>query len=167
MEHDLFGKPASTFPDHALSDQPGEQVGVHIAAGQNGDGDFVAHVDLAGHERRERARAARLDHELQLGKRESNGGGDFLVARHDAGVDPQSMYRVAERIFTYMDRRALDGTGDYLNCPFNKVEYERFLDELIAATAAVGTKPQKDALDELVKQERLLPIADLAQTLVL
>src|SRR5580698_2309090 len=29
--------------------------------------------------------------------------------------------------------KSLDGTGDYLNCPFSKAEYDRFLDELIAA----------------------------------
>ena len=29
--------------------------------------------------------------------------------------------------------KSLDGTDDYLNCPFNKEEYEAFLDALLAA----------------------------------
>jgi methylenetetrahydrofolate--tRNA-(uracil-5-)-methyltransferase len=31
--------------------------------------------------------------------------------------------------------KSLDGTGDYLNCPFTKAEYERFVDALLAAQA--------------------------------
>ena len=49
-----------------LRDQAGEQLGVHIAAGQDRDRDFSLYIDLSGQQCRERHRSARLDHKLEF-----------------------------------------------------------------------------------------------------
>ena len=57
----------------------------------------------------------------------------------------------------YMAARWDKGTADYINCPMNREEYERFLDALLAAEAAEDTEWEK--LDYF---EGCLPIEVLA-----
>jgi methylenetetrahydrofolate--tRNA-(uracil-5-)-methyltransferase len=54
--------------------------------------------------------------------------------------------------------KSLDGTGDYLNCPFSKAEYERFVDELIAAQTVEAHVP-----DDVPYFEACLPIEEIAR----
>jgi methylenetetrahydrofolate--tRNA-(uracil-5-)-methyltransferase len=54
--------------------------------------------------------------------------------------------------------KSLDGTGDYLNCPFSKVEYERFVDALIAAQTVEAHIP-----DDVPYFEACLPIEEIAR----
>jgi methylenetetrahydrofolate--tRNA-(uracil-5-)-methyltransferase len=58
--------------------------------------------------------------------------------------------------------KSLDGTGDYVNCPFEKPQYETFVDALLGAQAASAHIPEDDAcyfeaclpLEELVRRGR-------------
>src|SRR5262249_35147280 len=50
------------------------------------------------------------------------------------------------------------GTGDYLNCPMSRDEYERFLDELMAAEAVEAHVP-----DDVPYFEACLPIEEIAR----
>ena len=54
--------------------------------------------------------------------------------------------------------KSLDGTGDYLNCPFSKHEYERFVDELTAAQAVDSHIP-----NDVPYFEACLPIEEIAR----
>jgi methylenetetrahydrofolate--tRNA-(uracil-5-)-methyltransferase len=54
--------------------------------------------------------------------------------------------------------KSLDGTGDYLNCPLSKAEYERFVDELIAAEIVESHIP-----DDTPYFEACLPIEEIAR----
>jgi len=54
--------------------------------------------------------------------------------------------------------KSLDGTGDYLNCPFNKAEYECFVDELMAAQAVESHIP-----NDVPYFEACLPIEEIAR----
>ncbi len=54
--------------------------------------------------------------------------------------------------------KSLDGTGDYLNCPFTKAEYERFIDELMAAHAVEAHIP-----NDVPYFESCLPIEEIAR----
>ncbi len=54
--------------------------------------------------------------------------------------------------------KSLDGSGDYLNCPMNKPEYERFVDELMAAQAVESHIP-----DDVPYFEACLPIEEIAR----
>ncbi len=54
--------------------------------------------------------------------------------------------------------KSLDGTGDYLNCPFSKAEYDRFLDELIAAQKVEAHIP-----NDTPYFEACLPIEEIAR----
>src|ERR1700753_3002414 len=54
--------------------------------------------------------------------------------------------------------KSLDGTGDYLNCPMSKAEYERFVDELTAAEAAESHIP-----NDTPYFEACLPIEEIAR----
>ena len=38
--------------------------------------------------------------------------------------------------------KSLDGTDDYVNCPFDREQYERFLDAILAAEAFLRTLPK-------------------------
>ncbi|MBM3723912.1 MAG: methylenetetrahydrofolate--tRNA-(uracil(54)-C(5))-methyltransferase (FADH(2)-oxidizing) TrmFO [Acidobacteria bacterium] len=57
--------------------------------------------------------------------------------------------------------KSIDGTGDYLNCPMDKPEYERFLDELLAAQSV----PVHIAADQPSTPffEACLPIEEIAR----
>ena len=58
----------------------------------------------------------------------------------------------------YFAARWDKGTADYINCPMNRAEYDRFLDALLAAEAAEGKEWEK--LDYF---EGCLPIEVLAR----
>ena len=55
--------------------------------------------------------------------------------------------------------KSLDGTGDYLNCPFDREQYEAFLDALLQAEAATA----HIAEDSACYFEACLPIEELAR----
>jgi methylenetetrahydrofolate--tRNA-(uracil-5-)-methyltransferase len=55
--------------------------------------------------------------------------------------------------------KSLDGTDDYLNCPFNRDQYERFVDAVRAADAAPAHIPE----DRAQFFEACLPIEELAR----
>jgi methylenetetrahydrofolate--tRNA-(uracil-5-)-methyltransferase len=57
--------------------------------------------------------------------------------------------------------KSLDGTDDYLNCPFNKEEYESFLDALLAGESVPAHIP--DDAPECPFFEACLPIEELAR----
>jgi methylenetetrahydrofolate--tRNA-(uracil-5-)-methyltransferase len=54
--------------------------------------------------------------------------------------------------------KSLDGTADYLNCPFDRPQYEAFLDALAAAQTVSAHIP-----DEVPYFEACLPIEELAR----
>jgi methylenetetrahydrofolate--tRNA-(uracil-5-)-methyltransferase len=54
--------------------------------------------------------------------------------------------------------KSLDSTGDYLNCPFDKEQYERFVDALLAAESASAHIP-----GDVPYFEACLPIEELAR----
>lgn len=55
--------------------------------------------------------------------------------------------------------KSLDGTDDYLNCPFNRDEYEAFLDALLAASSV----PAHIEQDSAKYFEACLPIEEIAR----
>ena len=55
--------------------------------------------------------------------------------------------------------KSADGTDDYLNCPFDREQYERFVDELLAAESVPG----HIAEDSTPYFEACLPIEELAR----
>lgn len=55
--------------------------------------------------------------------------------------------------------KSIDGTDDYLNCPFNKEEYDRFLDALLAAQSV----PAHIEADSIRYFEACLPIEEIAR----
>jgi methylenetetrahydrofolate--tRNA-(uracil-5-)-methyltransferase len=54
--------------------------------------------------------------------------------------------------------KSLDGTGDYLNCPLSKVEYGRFVDELMTAQTVEAHIP-----NDTPYFEACLPIEEIAR----
>ena len=71
----------------------------------------------------------------------------------DAGTVDES---IAFRASRY--DKSLDGTGDYLNCPFDKKQYDRFVDELLAAQSVDAHIP-----DDVPFFEACLPIEEIAR----
>jgi len=55
--------------------------------------------------------------------------------------------------------KSLDGTDDYINCPLDREQYERFVDAILAAAAA----PSHIAEDDARFFEACLPIEELAR----
>jgi methylenetetrahydrofolate--tRNA-(uracil-5-)-methyltransferase len=55
--------------------------------------------------------------------------------------------------------KSTDGTGDYLNCPFDRAEYERFVDELLRGESVSAHIPE----DATPYFEACLPIEELAR----
>lgn len=55
--------------------------------------------------------------------------------------------------------KSLDGSDDYLNCPFDRDQYERFLDAVLAAEAVPAHIPE----DKTPFFEACLPIEELAR----
>ncbi|MBM3774250.1 MAG: methylenetetrahydrofolate--tRNA-(uracil(54)-C(5))-methyltransferase (FADH(2)-oxidizing) TrmFO [Acidobacteria bacterium] len=71
-------------------------------------------------------------------------------------VDAETVdHRIAFRASRY--GKSIDGTGDYLNCPLNKQEYERFVDALVGAGSAASHLDQ-----DTPYFEACLPIEELA-----
>jgi methylenetetrahydrofolate--tRNA-(uracil-5-)-methyltransferase len=71
----------------------------------------------------------------------------------DAGTVDES---IAFRASRY--DKSLDGTGDYLNCPFDQAQYDRFYDALIAAQTVEAHIP-----DDVPYFESCLPIEEIAR----
>jgi methylenetetrahydrofolate--tRNA-(uracil-5-)-methyltransferase len=59
--------------------------------------------------------------------------------------------------------KSLDGTGDYLNCPLSKAEYERFVDELTAAETVESHIPESFIDNDTPYFEACLPIEEIAR----
>src|SRR5262249_38709138 len=62
--------------------------------------------------------------------------------------------------------KSLDGTDDYLNCPFDRNEYERFVDALLAAQGVASHVPNDTpnaTPDATPFFEACLPIEELAR----
>jgi methylenetetrahydrofolate--tRNA-(uracil-5-)-methyltransferase len=59
--------------------------------------------------------------------------------------------------------KSLDGTGDYLNCPLTKAEYERFVDELMSAQAVDAHVPNDAPDNDVPYFEACLPIEEIAR----
>ncbi|HYL77171.1 MAG TPA: methylenetetrahydrofolate--tRNA-(uracil(54)-C(5))-methyltransferase (FADH(2)-oxidizing) TrmFO [Bryobacteraceae bacterium] len=55
--------------------------------------------------------------------------------------------------------KSIDGSDDYLNCPFDREQYERFLDALLAADAVPAHIPE----DQTPFFEACLPIEEIAR----
>ncbi|MGA7236292.1 MAG: methylenetetrahydrofolate--tRNA-(uracil(54)-C(5))-methyltransferase (FADH(2)-oxidizing) TrmFO [Bryobacteraceae bacterium] len=55
--------------------------------------------------------------------------------------------------------KSTDGTDDYLNCPLNREQYDRFVDELLAAQSV----PAHIAEDSVCYFEACLPIEEIAR----
>lgn len=72
-------------------------------------------------------------------------------------VDAETIdYSIAFRASRY--GKSLDGGADYVNCPFDKPQYERFLEALLAAESADAHIP-----DDVAYFEACLPIEELAR----
>ncbi len=73
-------------------------------------------------------------------------------------VDASSIdYSIAFRASRY--GKSLDGTDDYLNCPFSKDEYEAFLDALLGADSV----PAHIEQDQVKYFEACLPVEEIAR----
>jgi hypothetical protein len=83
----------------------------------------------------------------------------IILTRHRRGRQPLISAVTPEPLPTRLASIAR-GTGEI------DALYHVMLEELITATAAVGTNEQRRALDELVGQGRVKPFDDLAPTLV-
>ncbi len=70
-----------------------------------------------------------------------------------ASIDHNIVYRLSRY------GKSLDGTGDYLNCPFDREQYEHFLDALTAGQAV----PAHIDEDRTPYFEACLPIEELAR----
>lgn len=62
--------------------------------------------------------------------------GEDHLAFYDAAA-PVVMAESLDREKVFSQSRYEDGGGDYLNAPFNKEEYERFMEELVAADRVI------------------------------
>jgi methylenetetrahydrofolate--tRNA-(uracil-5-)-methyltransferase len=58
--------------------------------------------------------------------------------------------------------KSLDGTDDYVNCPFDRDEYERFIDAVLAAEAVPAHIPEDVSADNPRFFEACLPIEEIA-----
>jgi methylenetetrahydrofolate--tRNA-(uracil-5-)-methyltransferase len=58
--------------------------------------------------------------------------------------------------------KSLDGTDDYVNCPFDRDQYERFIDAVLAAEAVPAHIPEDVSRDNPRFFEACLPIEELA-----
>jgi methylenetetrahydrofolate--tRNA-(uracil-5-)-methyltransferase len=59
--------------------------------------------------------------------------------------------------------KSLDGTDDYLNCPLDREQYERFVDAILAAEAVPSHIPEDDPKGNTRFFEACLPIEELAR----
>jgi len=73
-------------------------------------------------------------------------------------VDAHTIDRGIAFAASRYDKSLDGGTGDYLNCPFSKAQYELFLDELLAAQAVEAHIP-----NDVPYFEACLPIEEIAR----
>jgi methylenetetrahydrofolate--tRNA-(uracil-5-)-methyltransferase len=73
-------------------------------------------------------------------------------------VDGQTIDRTIAFAASRYDKSLDGGTGDYLNCPFTRAEYERLVDELLAAELAESHIP-----NDTPYFEACLPIEEIAR----
>src|SRR5215470_4948884 len=92
--------------------QAREQLRIDIAAGEHGDRNLVLHVDLAGQQRREPDRAARLDHQLELAESEGDRARDVLVACGNAIADESAIDLKRQLARRLRHQCITDGAGD-------------------------------------------------------
>ena len=59
--------------------------------------------------------------------------------------------------------KSLDGTDDYVNCPLDREQYERFVDAVLAAEAVPAHIPEDSVKDNGRFFEACLPIEELAR----
>ena len=59
--------------------------------------------------------------------------------------------------------KSMDGTDDYLNCPMDREQYERFVDAVLAAESVPAHIPEDSAKDNARFFEACLPIEELAR----
>ena len=59
--------------------------------------------------------------------------------------------------------KSIDGTDDYLNCPLDREQYERFVDAILAAEAVPAHIPEDNPKDNTRFFEACLPIEELAR----
>jgi methylenetetrahydrofolate--tRNA-(uracil-5-)-methyltransferase len=59
--------------------------------------------------------------------------------------------------------KSLDGTDDYLNCPLDREQYERFVDAILGAEAVPAHIPEDNHKDNARFFEACLPIEELAR----
>jgi methylenetetrahydrofolate--tRNA-(uracil-5-)-methyltransferase len=59
--------------------------------------------------------------------------------------------------------KSLDGTDDYLNCPFDRGEYEAFLDALLGASSVPAHIPEDSPHNNAKYFEACLPIEEIAR----
>ena len=83
----------------------------------------------------------------------------MILTRHRRGRQPHIVTVTPEPLPTRLASIAR-GTGEV------DAVYHALFAELIAATDSEGTDRQKAALDELVTQRRVLPLSDLAATVL-
>ncbi|HEX8984235.1 MAG TPA: methylenetetrahydrofolate--tRNA-(uracil(54)-C(5))-methyltransferase (FADH(2)-oxidizing) TrmFO [Bryobacteraceae bacterium] len=89
--------------------------------------------------------------------RRTGSGGLFFHDAISPIVEAESIdLSIAFRASRY--GKSLDGTGDYLNCPFNKAQYDAFLDALTAAESVSAHIPE-----DVAYFEACLPIEEIAR----
>jgi methylenetetrahydrofolate--tRNA-(uracil-5-)-methyltransferase len=59
--------------------------------------------------------------------------------------------------------KSMDGTDDYLNCPMDREQYERFVDAVLSAEPVPAHIPEDSAKDNARFFEACLPIEELAR----
>jgi methylenetetrahydrofolate--tRNA-(uracil-5-)-methyltransferase len=59
--------------------------------------------------------------------------------------------------------KSIDGTDDYLNCPFDRDEYEAFLDALLGASSVPAHIPEDSPHNNAKYFEACLPIEEIAR----
>jgi methylenetetrahydrofolate--tRNA-(uracil-5-)-methyltransferase len=72
-------------------------------------------------------------------------------------VDPTIAFRASRY------DKSLDGTADYLNCPFDRPQYEAFVDALLAAEAVSSHVAEDLPNNDVPYFEACLPIEELAR----
>jgi methylenetetrahydrofolate--tRNA-(uracil-5-)-methyltransferase len=77
-------------------------------------------------------------------------------------VDAESIDRTIAFAQSRYDK-SIDGTNDYLNCPFDKPEYDTFLDALLAASSVPAHIPEDDPAANVKYFEACLPIEEIAR----
>ncbi len=59
--------------------------------------------------------------------------------------------------------KSIDGSDDYLNCPFDRAEYDAFIDALLAASSVPAHIPEDSPHNNVKYFEACLPIEEIAR----